>query len=157
MRPCVSVCVRVIQLLALHLFSVPRCSPLCPTFPHQCGMQAISNARKKFFNSRYTCPVEVNGHICGDLSPPVVRKGRSMHLGSGQVETIPLIPSHSLHVKSPSSVGNGAESQSEIASSDFGFEILDFPDSVIKRHASFDEKLFELRRQAPDQIAVSCE
>ena len=60
-------------------------------------------------------------------------------------------------MKSPSSVGNGAESQSELSSSDFGFELVDFPDSVLERHASFDEKLFELRRQAPEQIAVSCD
>ena len=80
-----------------------------------------------------------------------------MHLGPVQVEAFPLIPSHSLHVKSPSSVGNGAESQSEHATSDFGFELVDFSDSVLERHASFDEKLFELRRQPPDQIAVSCD
>ena len=72
----VCLCVCVIQLFVLHLFAVPCCSPLCPTFPHQRGMQAISSARKKLFNSRYTCPVEVNGEACKDLSPPpVVRRG----------------------------------------------------------------------------------
>ena len=40
-----------------------------------CGMQAISSVRKKLFNNRYTCPVEVNGQACKDLSPPVVRRG----------------------------------------------------------------------------------
>ena len=123
----------------------------------------MSSARRKLFNSRHTCPVEVNGHACQELSPPPeVSRGRGMHCGCDQVNANPATRSHHFaHVKTPpsraSSVGTGAEPQSELASANFGFELVDFPDSLFERHASFDEKLFELRRQPPDQIAVSCE
>lgn len=81
-----------------------------------------------------------------------------MCCGCDQVNANPATHSHTfVHVKTPSSVGTGAEPQSELASPNFGFELVDFPDSLFERHASFDEKLFELRRQAPDQIAVSSE
>ena len=63
-----------------------------------------------------------------------------------------------MYVKTPSSAGASVGSQSELASPDFGFEFLDYPDGfdVFERHSSFDANLFELRRQAPEQIAVSC-